>query len=99
MKRLIYIALILLTGASPVIAASGLGTSAAEILNFKTSARSEALAGAQSASGDDLSALSVNPATLSSLKYSEILFSQAFLYEDIRYSYLAFAKPTKYGVP
>ncbi len=79
--------------------AASIGTSAIPFLTLKTSARSEAMAGAVTASGDDLSSFATNPASLSRIKLSETLFTQAMFFENIKYSYMAYAQPTKWGVP
>lgn len=96
-KGLVPILILLL---SPMTAfAAGLGTSGAPFLSLRTNARSEALAGALTAGGDDLSALQTNPATLSRLRYSEALFSQTFYFQETKYSYFAFARPFQWGTP
>ena len=75
------------------------GASALQFLALRAASRAEALGGALTASGDDLSALAINPASLSRLKFSEALFSQAILFEDVKFSYLAYAQPVRWGVP
>lgn len=77
--------------------ATGPGANAFQFLSLQTNARSESLAGAMTASGNDLSNLNINPAGISKIKYPETLFSQAVFFEDIKFSYLAFAQPTKWG--
>ena len=78
---------------------ASLGTSGARVLLLKAASRTESLAGAVTASGDDLSALGINPASISRIRNSETLFSQAFFFENVKFSYAAYAQPTKWGVP
>ena len=84
---------------APVQAFCAPGRSALQFLTLRPSARAEALGGALTASGDDLSSLSVNPATLSRLRRPEALFTQAVLFEDIKFSYASYAQPTRFGMP
>src|SRR3989338_1991351 len=78
---------------------ASLWTSGASVLLLKAASRTESLAGAVTASGDDLSALGINPASISRIRNSETLFSQAFFFENVKFSYAAYAQPTKWGVP
>ncbi len=96
-KLSIAILSFILSGRAWLPAATG-GT-ALQSLNLRTTSRAEALGGAMTASGDDLSSLASNPATLSRMKYPEAVFSQAMLFQDMKFSYLAYAQPTRWGMP
>src|SRR3989344_263154 len=82
-----------------VLFAESLGTSGAQFLRLRTASRAEALGGALTASGDDLSSLAINPATLSRLRRPEAMFTQAVLFEDVKFSYAGYAQPTRWGLP
>ena len=75
----------------------GLAVEGAQFLKLKTSARLESLAGAGTAQGQELSNLSINPATSSQLKSKELFFSQGFLFENVKFSFLSYCHPTKWG--
>ncbi|MBI2119166.1 MAG: PorV/PorQ family protein [Elusimicrobia bacterium] len=75
----------------------GLAVEGAQFLKLKTSARLESLAGAGAAESQELSNLSINPATSSQLKSKELFFSQGFLFENVKFSFLSYCHPTKWG--
>ncbi|MBI3012163.1 MAG: tetratricopeptide repeat protein [Elusimicrobia bacterium] len=78
--------------------ATGAGTKGAAILLLRNNSKLESLAGAGVARNQDISFLSLNPASVSGLNESETLFSQGSFWEDpVRFSCLAYAQPTRWG--
>jgi hypothetical protein len=81
--------------AGPLAAA---GTTGADILNSRTSARAAALGEAYSALGSDVTALDYQPAAVASLKSPSISFLHYSEIESVNIEDLAYAQPTDYGV-
>jgi hypothetical protein len=74
------------------------GTTGADILNARTSARAAALGEAYSALGYDVTALGYQPASVASLKSSSISFLHYSEVESVNIEDLAYAQPFDFGV-
>ncbi|MCB4790541.1 MAG: PorV/PorQ family protein [Elusimicrobia bacterium] len=74
--------------------AGGPGTTSANFLKFGVGARPLGMGGAFGAVCDDVNALYWNPAGLANIqKYNELSFTHHELGEDMKYEFLAYAKP------
>jgi len=73
------------------------GTSGATFLKINTSARVQGLGGAFTAVADDIAALSINPAGLTNLKKMHLAFNYTKWVSDVKYNYLAFGMPVRFG--
>ncbi len=79
--------------------AKGVGSSAGQFLNLIGSAKAMSMGGAGTALGNDLHGLQSNAASISGMQNPKTLLSQGLLYQDMKFSYGAYAQPTRYGVP
>jgi tetratricopeptide (TPR) repeat protein len=85
-----------LLGLLPVLAnAKSAGTSAANFLKIGVGARGAAMAGAQTAMTEDLTATYWNPAGLASLRYHEISLMHYALIDNIRFQNASYGFPTE----
>ncbi|HJT24007.1 MAG TPA: UPF0164 family protein, partial [bacterium] len=70
--------------------AGNVGTTTADILKINNGIRPAAMGGAYTAMGDDLYSINYNPAGLSYIKASQIVFFHLDSLASIQYEYLAF---------
>ncbi|HTB21339.1 MAG TPA: PorV/PorQ family protein [bacterium] len=91
--RLLFLLLCLL----PAAAHCDQGTSGDDFLSTRPSARASALGGAFVALGDDLSALSYNPAALEKLTGPSLDFLQFSQVADVSLEDIAYAQPLHFG--
>ncbi len=82
----------------PILSAASSSKSGAQFLSLNSTSKAEALSGAVTGKGEEISYLQQNPASVARLKKSETLFSQGFLFEGARVSYLAHGQPFRWGV-
>ncbi|HSH00369.1 MAG TPA: PorV/PorQ family protein, partial [candidate division Zixibacteria bacterium] len=94
-NALVALAILGLTvlAATPALAQSGGGTTAASFLRIGMGARSAGLGGAFTAIADDGSANYWNPAGLAGRDNSELMFSHFSWLQDVSVEYAAFAAP------
>ncbi len=87
---------LLLLGLLPVLAnAKAAGSSAANFLKIGVGARGAAMAGAQAAMSEDLTAAYWNPSNLSTLRYNELALMHYSLVENVRFQHGSYGFPTE----
>ena len=105
MKRQhLYLALtaLLLAGthgaAQAAFSGDDLGTATAQFLKLGPGARANGMGEAFTAAADDATAIYWNPAGLAKITRQEASFTHAQLFEDIRYEWASYARPTSMGI-
>jgi hypothetical protein len=78
-------------------AADGVATSGAQFLKIGAGARAMSMGGAYVAFADDAYALYWNPAALSHIRRREAIFTYTFYMQDMRFGYIGFITPNRYG--
>jgi len=95
LRRLCLTTVLMLTARTLLYA--GAGTTAAEFLLIGTGARAAGMGEAFVAVVDDVNAVYWNPGALSKIQNTQITFTHHELLSDIRYEYVAIAKPVGKG--
>ena len=76
-------------------AASGPGTTGADVLKVNLGARPNALGGAYSAVGNDAQSLLYNPASLATVQGSDAVFQHYAAYAEVTYELLGYVQPVE----
>lgn len=93
MQRALLLLFIVCYFALSQVFAGSAGTTSARILQITADARASALGNSYCALADDLGAAYWNPAGLSNIHNKELAFSYADLYQEFKFSHLAYAHP------
>ncbi|MEW5766713.1 MAG: PorV/PorQ family protein [bacterium] len=94
--KVVWLTVFILVG-TPV-SAKHLGFTGAQFLKLPTSARAVGMGEAFCGVGDDINTIYYNPSGLSLIKGSQITFMHTRWFQDIKYEYLGYSRPTNWGV-
>lgn len=83
--------------ANAAFSADDAGTAAAQFLKTGPGARANGMGEAFTAAADDATAIYWNPAGLARLPWQEVSFTHALMFDDIRYEWASYARPTAIG--
>lgn len=89
--------LVFILAGTPVYA-KHIGSTGAQFLKLSTSARAAGMGEAFCGVGDDINTMYYNPAGLFLIKDSQIAFMHTEWFQDIKYEYLGYCRPTNWGV-
>lgn len=97
MKTRISLLIVCLLASAKIFASDGAGVTGAEFLKMGSGARPAAMGNAYTATGDDLYAVSFNPAGLANISRSQLGAMHSQWFQDINYDFVGFAYPTDFG--